>query len=104
MREGRAATWIWIGRVSILSNPAMTTCVYQVSRSVLLSRRGNHPRTDSRNRSRHSRHSLANRRRNHGKRGKRGNRDSHRNRAKRPVRRSEPLPRFPCRRHRTWRG
>ena len=72
----------------------MTTCVYQVSQSVLLSRRGNHPRTDSRNRSRHS---LANRRRNHGKRGNRGNRDSRRNRAKRPVRRSWRPQCFPYR-------
>jgi len=72
----------------------MTTCVHQVRRSVVLSKYGNHPRTDSRNRSRRNRRSLWH---NHGKRGSHGNRDSRRNRAKRPVRRSRQPQCFPCR-------
>ena len=58
----------------------MTTCVYQVSRSVVLSKYGNRPRRDSRNRNRRNRRSLC--RRNHGNHGNlcrrnHGNRRNH---------------------------
>jgi hypothetical protein len=73
---------------SIVSSPAMMTCICQCSRKALwLSRCGNHPTTNSnrrRSRSRRNRRSLCN----------------HHNRARLPARRPWPLPCSLCRRHR----